>query len=90
MCAKRDACDKAMKNIKEMAFFFSSAAVVEKKVEENECKKDKDGNEETANNNSQRKKKIFWIALQFRDGLRMSTTPFHSAPLNTGIYGSDS
>ena len=73
-----------------MAFFFSSVAVVEKKVKENECEEDKDGDEVTANNNSQRKTKIFWIALQFRDGLRMSTTPFHSAPLDKGIYGSDS
>ena len=43
ICAKRDACDKAMKKIKEMAFFFSSVAVVEKKVQENECQEGKDG-----------------------------------------------
>ena len=91
ICAKRDACDKAMKKIKEMAFFFSSVAVVEKKVQENECEEDKDGDEETANSNSQRKKKIYWpaisywIALQSRDGLRMSTIPVHSALLDTGM-----
>ena len=72
-----------MKEVKEMAFFFSSVAVVEKEVKENECEEDEDGDEETANNNSQRKKKIYWpaisywIALQSRDGLRMSTLPAH-------------
>ena len=95
ICSKRDACDKAMKKIQEMAFFFSSHAVVEKKVQENECE-DKDGDEETANSNSQRKKKIhwpaisYWIAMQSRDGLRMSTIPVHSALLDTGLHGSDS
>ena len=91
ICAKRDACDKAMKKIKEMAFFLSSVAVVEKKVQENECEKGKNGDEETVNNNSQRKKKIYWpaisywIALQSRDGLRMSTIPVRSALLDTGM-----
>ena len=80
-----------MKKIKEMAFFFSSVAVVEKKVQENECEDDKDGDEEAANSNSQRKKNIYWpaisywIALQSRDGLRMSTIPVHSALLDTGM-----
>ena len=91
ICAKRDACDRAMKNIKEMAFFFSLVAVVEKKVQENECEEGKDGDEETANDNSQKKKKIYWpaisywIALQSRDGLSMSTIPVHSALLDTGM-----
>ena len=93
ICAKRDECDKAMKKIKQMAFFFSSVAVVEKKVEENECEEDKEGDEETANKTSQRKKKIYWpaisyaywIALQSRDGLRVSTIPVHSALLVTGM-----
>ena len=89
--AKRDACDRAMKKIKEMAFFFSSVAVVEKKVQENECEEGKDGDEETANDNSQKKKKIYWpaisywIALQCRDGLSMSNIPVHSALLDTGM-----
>ena len=80
-----------MKKIKEMTFFSSSVAVVERKVQENECEEDKDGDEETANNNSQEKKKIcwpaisYWIALQSRDGLRMSTIPVHSALLDTGM-----
>ena len=91
ICAKRDACDRAMKKIKEMAFFFSSVAVVEKKVQENECEEGKDGDEETANDNSQQKKKIYcpaisyWLALQSRDGLSMSTIPVHSALLDTGM-----
>ena len=91
ICAKRDACDKAMKKIKEMAFFFSSVAVMEKKLQENECEEDKDGDEETANSNSQRKEKIYWpaisywIALESRDGLRMSTIPVPSALLDTGM-----
>ena len=86
ICAKRDACNKTMKKIKEMAFFFSSVAVVA-----NECEEGKDGDKETVNNNSQRKKKIYWpaisywIALQSRDGLRMSTIPVHSARLDTGM-----
>ena len=57
ICTKRDACDRAMKKIKEMAFFFSSVAVVEKKVQENECEEGKDGHEETVNNNSQKRDK---------------------------------
>ena len=91
ICAKRDVCDRAMKKIKDTAFFFSSVAVVEKKVQENECEEGKDGDEETANNNSQKKKKIYWpaisywIALQSRDGLRMSIIPVHSALLDTGM-----
>lgn len=91
ICAKRDECDKALKKIQQMAFFFSSVAVVEKKVEQNESEEDKEGDEETANKNSQRKKKIYlpaisyWIALQSRDGLRVSTIPVHSALLETGM-----
>ena len=91
ICAKRDACDRAMKKIKEMAFYFSSVAVVEKKVQDNEREEGKDGDEETANDNSQKKKKIYWpaisywIALQSRDGLSMSTIPGHSALLDTGM-----
>ena len=57
ICAKRDACDRAMKKIKETAFFFSSVAVVEKKVQENECEEDKDGDEETANNKFSKEEK---------------------------------
>ena len=91
ICAKRDVCDRAMKNIKDTAFFFSSVAVVEKKVQENECEEGKDGDEEMANDNSQKKKNIYWpaisywIALRSRDDLRMSTIPVHSALLDTGI-----
>ena len=89
ICAKRDECDNAMKKIRGVAFFFSSVAVVEKKVKENDSQEDKEGDEERAN--SQGKKKMYWpavsywIALQSRDGLRVSTVPVHSALLETDM-----
>ena len=91
ICVKRDECDKAMKKIKEVAFFFSSVAVVEKKGDDKECEKDEEDNEEIANESSQSKKKIYWpaisywVALQSKDGLRVSTIPVHSALLDTGM-----
>ena len=72
ICAKRDAWDKAMKKIREMAFFFSSVAVVEKKVQKNECEEGKDGDDETVNNYSQRKKKIYWPAISKGRKCRLS------------------
>ena len=91
ICVKRDECDKAMKKIKEVAFFFSSVAVVEKKVDDKECEEDEEDNEEIADESSQSKKKIYWpaisywVALQSKDGLRVSTIPVHSALLDTGM-----
>ena len=49
ICGKRDQCDKAMKKIKEVAFFFSSVAVVEKRVDDKECEEDEEDNEKMAN-----------------------------------------
>ena len=88
ICVKRDKCDKAMKKIKEVAFFFSSVAFVDKKVDDKECEEDEEDNEGMANKS---KKKIYWpvisywVALQSRDGLRVSTNPVHSALLDTGM-----
>lgn len=89
ICAKRDECDNAILKIKGLAFFFSSVAVVEKKVNENDGDDEQDGEDEIKEGTSQGKKKIFWpamsywIALQSRDGVRVSTIPVHSALLDT-------
>ena len=86
---KRDECDNAILKIKGLAFFFSSVAVVEKKVNENDGDDEQDGEDEIKEGTSQGKKKIFWpamsywIALQSRDGVRVSTIPVHSVLLDT-------
>ena len=91
ICVKRDECDKAMKKIKEVAFFFSSVALVKKKSTTRIVKKTKKITKKWRIKVLKVRKNIYWpaisywVALQSRGGLRVSTNPVHSALLDTGM-----